>query len=565
MSASKLQESSEVRIAHSLHTDEEEFVARRRETVFQSLQKLKIHCSQDAVPNIALLGSGGGQRAMVGLLGSLVQLDKEGLLDCILYLSGVSGSTWCMASLYQEPDWSTKLETVKDKIIERLSGPAVSWGDAFDKLKKYYKKDFFSLTDVWAAMAITEYVKEIDEVTLRDQWDHLSKDPFPIYTVIDTQSKKEKEKGGDKDDPWFEISPVEAGYSLTGAFVETSSFGSKFDRGSKKNPQDEMDMLYLQALCGSALADRSEIFKYLWQKIKDLFKNLTPLIESDTFEEMMKEPKAPPAYKCYQVLIDLVEVNLAVLNGKDYSALVQTIKTTLEELGGGTNHLIIPGEKTLAEKQAANFDVKKFTEHVLKDLSCLFSSDSFDLVWSICKCLTWWIWGRNYNFLHKMKNEAVPAALLEGETRDYEDAGLLLNSPYFSVLRKERNIDLIISLDFSDGDPFKTVNTTQKLCEELKIPFPGVNRARENPKNPEGFYVFKGTNTPTVIHIPLFNVVNCGGNIAAWRNRYATFQGPYNLKMITDLMEVAGKNISDNREKLLEQIQAVIDQKRHEL
>ncbi len=52
-------------------------------------------------------------------------------------------------------------------------------------------------------------------------------------------------------------------------------------------------------------------------------------------------------------------------------------------------------------------------------------------------------------------DEAVPAALLQDETRDYEDAGLLLNSPYFSALRKERDIDLIISLDFSDGDPFK--------------------------------------------------------------------------------------------------------------
>uniref|UniRef100_A0A673K0K1 PLA2c domain-containing protein n=1 Tax=Sinocyclocheilus rhinocerous TaxID=307959 RepID=A0A673K0K1_9TELE len=150
------------RIAHALHTKEEEFVVKRRETVFQSLQKHEIHCSQIEVPHIALLGSGGGQRAMVGLLGSLVQLDKAGLLDCILYLSGVSGSTWCMASLYQEPDWSTKLETVKDNIIKRLSGPAVSWGDEYKKLKKYYNgKHFFSLTDVWAAIVITTYMKEV--------------------------------------------------------------------------------------------------------------------------------------------------------------------------------------------------------------------------------------------------------------------------------------------------------------------------------------------------------------------------------------------------------------------
>ncbi|CAM4547240.1 unnamed protein product [Leuciscus chuanchicus] len=67
-----------------------------------------------------------------------------------------------MASLYQEPDWSTKLETVKNKIIQRLSGPAVSWGEAFDKLKKYYnEKDIFSLTDVWAVIVVTTYVKEM--------------------------------------------------------------------------------------------------------------------------------------------------------------------------------------------------------------------------------------------------------------------------------------------------------------------------------------------------------------------------------------------------------------------
>ncbi|XDV21579.1 hypothetical protein PO909_026657, partial [Leuciscus waleckii] len=184
----------------------------RRKTVQQSLQKLQIYSDLNEVPNIALLGSGGGARAMVGLLGSLDQLQKTGLLDCVLYLSGVSGSTWCMASLYQEPDWSTKLETVKDKIIQRLSGPAVSWGEAFDKLKKYYKeKDIFSLTDLWAAMVVTTYVKEINEHTLSDQWNQKSKDPFPIYTAIDKQCKQTREG-----DPWFEITPHEAGYSLTG-------------------------------------------------------------------------------------------------------------------------------------------------------------------------------------------------------------------------------------------------------------------------------------------------------------------------------------------------------------
>ena len=47
-------------------------------------------------------------------------------------------------------------------------------------------------------------------------------------------------------DPWFEFTPYEAGYSLTGAFVETSNFGSKFENGRKIKNQPEIDMLYLQ-------------------------------------------------------------------------------------------------------------------------------------------------------------------------------------------------------------------------------------------------------------------------------------------------------------------------------
>ncbi|XP_056098628.1 cytosolic phospholipase A2 gamma [Rhinichthys klamathensis goyatoka] len=505
----------EVRIESSLNKNEEEFVARRRNSVLQSLKKLQIKCMvcvfQNEVPNIALLGSGGGQRAMVGLLGSLVQLQKtSSLLDCVLYLSGVSGSTWCMASLYQEPDWSTKLEAVKDKILQRLSGPGVSWTDALAKLKKYYYgKDFFSMTDIWAVMVVTAYVKEIDEHTLTEQWSQQSKDPLPIYTVIDKQGKQLNEG-----DPWFEITPHEAGYSLTGAFVDASNFGSQFHKGSKKNKQDEFDMLYLQeqqqlkALCTSTLADEDDIKKQILQKIKEQDKrrqeglrrekgtgsgkdfaaglNLGPpeALLHNISERSQPDPNSPATDQCYQELMKIVDMNLSVS-----TALDESIRTTLTD-------------------------------------------------------------------------EAVHSTLSESETRDFEDAGILLNAPYFSVLRKERNIDLIISLDFSESDPFMTVKDTAKTCREQNIPFPEVNFASEDSQKPKDFYVFKGQNTPTVIHIPLFNVVNCGDKIEDWRKKYRTFQGPYSADMITDLMEVAGKNISNNKAKVLKEIRTIIGQKR---
>lgn len=370
--------------------------------------------------------------------------------------------------------------------------------------------------------------------------------------MTDKQSKQEK--GGD---PWFEITPHEAGYSLTGAFVETSSFGSQFDNGSKKKHQPEMDMLYLQALCGSALAgeDSKEL---IWGKIQDFLKHSRPMKEMNMFEEMKEDPNASPVEKCYQVLMDLADMNLCVLNVKDPSALDQSIRKTLNDLAGGKHQLIFPTQKlNLADKEAAKLYMKQYTEDVCNYLS-QFSLGPLDIFLSIFKCVVQWIWGRNYNFLHKLKDESVPSALLETETRDYEDAGLLLNSPYFSVLRKERNIDLIVSLDFSEGDPFMTVREAAEMCKKLNIPFPEVNIPSEEQEKPKDFYVFKGQNTPTVIHIPLFNVANCGDEVEAWRNKYRTFQGPYSAEMITDLMEVAGKNISNNMEKLKEQIAAVI-------
>ncbi|XP_048042714.1 cytosolic phospholipase A2 gamma-like isoform X1 [Megalobrama amblycephala] len=564
MSASKPQESGdEVRIEHSLNEKEKEFVAKRRKSVLESLQKLHIYFSQDEVPNIALLGSGGGERAMVALLGSLVQLQKTGLLDFILYLSGVSGSTWCMASLYQESDWSTKPETVKDKIIKRLSSSKVSWKEAFAKLKKYYNEkdeNIFSMTDIWAVIVVTIYVKEIDEHTLTDHWDQQSTDPFPIYTVIDKECKQKKDG-----DPWFEFTPYEAGYSLTGAFVKTSSFASQFEDGCKIEDQPEIDMLYLQSLCGSALADGDENKKFLWERIKEFFHHFLQEREKGMFEEIKKgDPNSPPVDECYQVLKDLVDMNLSVLNGIDPSDLDVSIRTKLNKLTGGKNQLIFQEEKlNLTDKEAAKRYMKQYTEDVCNDLNHCFRFWPENIWIRTGICMAQWKWGRNYNFLHNMKDEEVPSTLQETEMKDYEDGGLLLNSPYFSVLRKERDINLIISQDFSDGDPFMTVKEAAKRCKELKIPFPEVNIPSEDVKKPKDFYVFKGQNTPTLIHIPLFNVVNCGDDIEGYQKKYHTFQGPYSADMFTDLMEVAGKNITNNKDNLLEQIRLAIGPKIH--
>ncbi|XP_065106186.1 cytosolic phospholipase A2 gamma-like [Paramisgurnus dabryanus] len=542
MSASKLQISSEVRIGHTLNKHEEDFVRKRKQTVQQCLKKFGIDCPLDGLPKIALLGSGGGERAMLGLLGSLVELDKIGLLDCILYLSGISGSTWCMTSLYEESNWSTNLDSVKQKIIQRLKGPAVTWGDAISKLKKYYyEKDIFSLTDLWAVMIVTSSLNLINEHKVSEQQVGHDKDPLPIYTVTDKGFKQHHDG-----DPWFEISPHEAGYSLTGAFVDVSKFGCQFQDGCDSKIQPEKDMLYLQALCGSCIADE----EYLWEKIRELFEHLF----KEFFGERC-EDKTPPIEIVYQVLMDVVEMNLLVLKGEDPSHLNDEIRAKLKELTEDTCQLVFQIETGDVKQQMMQYSLD-----VCDYLRNWFSIWPFDVCCSIIKCMAQWIWGRTYNFLYNMKDDGVPSVLQDSETRDFEDAGMLLNSPYMSVLREKRDVDLIISLDFSEGDPFLTVKTAAEMCRELKIPFPEVDILPV--EYPKDFYVFKGHDkVPTVIHIPLFNTVNCGDDIKEWRKRYHTIQFPYSDDMIDPLLDVAGKNITNNKEKLLDEIRACIKKK----
>ncbi|XP_065144268.1 cytosolic phospholipase A2 gamma isoform X1 [Paramisgurnus dabryanus] len=554
-----------VRISHSLNESEKDHVGSRRESVLQCLLQHNMHCKLEEVPNIALLGSGGGERAMMGLMGSLVQLYKEGLLDCMLYLGGVSGSTWCMASLYKEPDWSCRLEEVKNDIIQRLTGGGVSWMDKLSKLIKYYQKDNFSLTDVWAALVISEIVKEIDERPLSHQRSQHGKDPYPIYNVIDKWSNRAKMEA----DVFFEITPHEVGYSITGAFVDSSCFGCQFDEGVTIKNQLEMETLYLQGLCGSVFADGEKILKELLKIIKKLF-----WLESDAMCNQASSGNQSDIHslspshvkQVFQVTSTLVKLNLMIFRDEDPSSHIEILN---ELLKGKLNKEETETEITLQmmSEEIVRKGIQEKTLYVCEQYSDLLQKHlNYKGVWmAVIKSIelvTCWIWGTTYNFLYNMTAHEVSPHILKEKTRHYEDAGIFINSPYFSVLRKERHIDLIISLDFSDDDdPFETVVQTADTCKKLLIPFPDVQVSDEDKRSPRDFYVFESPNSPTVIHIPLFNIINCAGEFTKWKKRYKTFQLPYSDEMIHDLLEKAEMNIKNNKVNLLREIQKIINRK----
>uniref|UniRef100_A0A3B4VPK9 Phospholipase A2 group IVC n=1 Tax=Seriola dumerili TaxID=41447 RepID=A0A3B4VPK9_SERDU len=227
-----------IRQSHALCAGEQEYVDRRKRVVLESINSLEINCTADSVPHIALLASGGGQRAAVGLVGSLYQMEKDGLLDTLLYLGGVSGSTWSMSSLYSDPQWCTNMDTA----VSKLSGPGVGLEQALAWLDERAKEELFSLTDIWGVLTSAGIMKQMDLRRLSDEASRNATNPYPIYSAIEKQCFS----NGPIEGKWFEVSPHEAGFTEIGLFVKTSLLGSKFQRGELLEEKPEMDMVKLQ-------------------------------------------------------------------------------------------------------------------------------------------------------------------------------------------------------------------------------------------------------------------------------------------------------------------------------
>ncbi|XP_078141061.1 cytosolic phospholipase A2 gamma-like [Centroberyx gerrardi] len=229
-----------VRQSQALGAAEQKYLHRRKEKVLESLSGLGINLTKDSVPHIALLGSGGGQRAAVGLLGSLYQMEEDGLLDSLLYIGGVSGSTWSMSSLYSDPSWRENIS----RVISTMSGPNLGLTPSLAWLTDMRATDQdFSLTDVWAAFIADHFIKELDTRQLSGDCDRNATNPYPVYNAIEKTCNTENITEG----KWFEVTPHEAGFTDLGLFIKTSHLGSRFQAGELLEDRPEMDMVKIQA------------------------------------------------------------------------------------------------------------------------------------------------------------------------------------------------------------------------------------------------------------------------------------------------------------------------------
>ncbi|XP_053239422.1 cytosolic phospholipase A2 delta-like isoform X4 [Podarcis raffonei] len=266
----------DVRLGCDLCGAEQDFLSKRKNVVASALKKvllLEQELQGHEVPVIAVMATGGGARAMSAFYGHLSALQKLNLLDCVTYLSGASGATWTMRSLYEDADWSQKdlmgpIHRAQEYIARSKSSAfSLEALQRYDVELRQRAREGHSVyfTDVWSLIIDRLFHDEQSDSKLSSQQQAVTQgqNPLPIYLALnvkkDTQSTCEFKE-------WCEFSPYEVGFSKYGAFICPEDFGSDFFMGRLINKRPESRICYLEGIW-------SNIFSLNLKDVHHLYKS----------------------------------------------------------------------------------------------------------------------------------------------------------------------------------------------------------------------------------------------------------------------------------------------------
>uniref|UniRef100_A0A8D0KUT0 Phospholipase A2 n=1 Tax=Strix occidentalis caurina TaxID=311401 RepID=A0A8D0KUT0_STROC len=455
----------DVRLGFNLCMEEQDFLQKRKKYVAAALKKI-LHLEEDLkeheVPVVAITTTGGGTRSLTAMYGSLLGLQKLNLLDCISYIGGLSGTTWTMANLYEDANWSQKY--LEDAIKEARKQVTKSKICCFSlDCLKYYYNDLMERTkeghntsfiDLWGLVIESMLHDKKDEHRLSDQRQAVDngQNPLPIYVAINLKSSYSAQAFRE----WLEFTPYEVGLLKYGASVRAEHFGSEFFMGRMVKRLSETRICYMQGMWSSIfsidvmyvwnLATDSEDFWCRWtrDRVKD--------IEEDPFLSMNP----------YEV---------------------DTCLCTPSSVFSSALRDVLTGRPTIA--QYPNF-IRGFQMH-----SKYLESEGFS---------TW----------KDTVIDSFPNKLME--TADNElslvDTGFFINTSYPPLLRSKREVDVILHLNYSGGSQTLPLDQIAKYISGQGIPFPKIEISEEDRENLKECYVFEDADSPqapTVLFFPLVN------------------------------------------------------------
>ncbi|XP_063668773.1 cytosolic phospholipase A2 beta-like isoform X4 [Pan troglodytes] len=480
------------------------------------------------IPVVAIMATGGGIRAMTSLYGQLAGLKELGLLDCVSYITGASGSTSALANLSEDPEWSQKdlagpTELLKTQVTKNKLGVL-----APSQLQRYrqelaerarlgYPSCF---TNLWALINEALLHDEPHDHKLSDQREALShgQNPLPIYCALNTkgQSLTTLEFG-----EWCEFSPYEVGFPKYGAFIPSELFGSEFFMGQLMKRLPDSRICCLEGIWSNLYAANLQDSLYwasepsqFWDRWvrnqANLDKEQVPLLK-------IEEPPST-AGRIAEFFTDLL---------------------TWRPLAQATHNFLCG-------------------LHFHKDY---FQHPHFS---------TW-----KATTLDGLPNQLTPSephlCLL--------DVGYLLNTSCLPLLQPTRDVDLILSLDYNLHGAFQQLQLLGRFCQEQGIPFPPSPEEQLQPRECHTFSDPTCPGAPAVLHFPLVSdsfreylapgVRRTPEEAAAGEVNLSSSDYPYHYTKVTysqedvdKLLHLTHYNVCNNQEQLLEALRQAVQRRR---
>jgi hypothetical protein len=272
---------------------------KKEELLTQRFQNVKEHQQKLGRSNkpltIAICASGGGYRAMTSTLGFVKGLEQIGVLDSILYMAGLSGSTWATVRWIEDDQnqLASIIEEVKSKITNnsKVAGKYLLRGLNDSEFKTYaanlliklaYNQPRSKIIEYYGSSVATNIFQpsyKILEKRLSEQKNNLSSGnkPLPIYTSIVVSPDLSVFKiDGEllvadnlslNTYKWVEYTPWYVGLpELKGSYFSTEFFGSRFDSEFRPQKSVEPSLALLIGIFGSAF---SASLNYLYKDLPD--------------------------------------------------------------------------------------------------------------------------------------------------------------------------------------------------------------------------------------------------------------------------------------------------------
>ncbi|XP_007437767.1 cytosolic phospholipase A2 beta-like [Python bivittatus] len=525
----------DVRLGYELCPDEQDFLRKRKKVVADALYRLLNlgeELQEDEVPVIGLIATGGGIRAMSGLYAHLSALQKLNLLDCITYITTASGSTWTMTDLYQHIEWSHQsleghIKQMKRQLLKNKDDVI-----SIERLKYYHKElterikngHLSSFTELWALIQEACFHDKVNPSKLSEQRQALNQgqNPFPIYTVINV-----------KDDistfdfrEWVEFNPYEVGLLKYGAQIRSEDFDSEFFMGRlvKRNPESRI--CYLEGIWTNIFSPNLLDCLYWTSTPEEFWKrwreNMAKKYEEDYSYATVYKPPSSGYGKLCEIFNDILIDR--PLKGESYNFL------------RGFDF----DKDYLHQKEFTKWD------DTILDASCC-----------------------------KLTPNTKSLCLI--------DIGYFMNSSGLPLLKPERNVDVIILLDYELGGMLKQTEKMAKYCEVQGIPFPKVQISEEEQKNMKEYYIFSDEDNPKAPILLCFPLVSCTFkeysapgvkrplsernegelNLDKDASPYKTTHVTYSEEDLEKLLNLCHYNILYSKDFILQAIQRAIQKKRH--